>query len=248
MRQVLETGRRREDQAALIAQLLERGVDELRGLARRLDPRVAGIDDAERHRALPRTETLDGLRRGLAAPHVDPEDADRRHVELLDDLVDREEVRVERHGDAALGEPRESGALQIDELGMRGERRLLDVDDLRARRRQARELLRERIGNGQRACLKGLVVMVLGGERRERERSAYRSLQVRPAAQLAVGELEVADERLAVRFDRARDDRLPEVRVVVVETLERPALTVAPGLREWREQVVPADLTVVDHV
>src|SRR5439155_9192077 len=125
----------------------------------------------------------------------------------------------ERHGDAALGEPRESGALQIDELGMRGERRLLDVDDLRARRRQARELLRERIGNGQRACLKVLVVMVLGGERRERERSAYRSLQVRPAAQLAVSEFEVADARVAVRCDLARDDRLAEgLAVLVVKT------------------------------
>src|SRR5205809_1106436 len=181
MRQVLETGRRREDQAALIAQLLERGVDEL--------PR-----------------------------------------------------------DAALGEPRERGALQIDELGMRGERRLLDVDDLRAGRPQAGKLLRERIRDRERPRLEVLVVMVLGGERRERERAAYRSLQLRPAAQLAVGEREVADERRAVRFDRPLDDRLPEVRVVVVETLERPALAVAPGLPEPGAQVVPAALPVVDHV
>src|SRR5438093_12632223 len=102
MRQVLETGRRREDQAALIAQLLERGVDELPGLARRLDPRVAGIDDAERHRALPSAKTLDGLRRGLAAPRVDPEDADRRHVELLDEIADRGHVRRQSHSDAGI--------------------------------------------------------------------------------------------------------------------------------------------------
>src|SRR3989475_9254948 len=81
---------------------------------------------------------------------------------------------------------------------------------------------------------------------RECEWSAHRGLQL--AASDAPREFEVADERSSVGRDRSGDDRLPEVRVVVVEALERSAIAAVPRARERSEHVVPADLTIVDHI
>ena len=105
------------------------------------------------------------------------------------------------------------------------------------------------VGDGVRdregALLERLVMVVLR-EGRERERAAHRRLQL--TASDATRELEVAHERFSFGRDRSGDDRLPEVGVVVIEALERAALAAIPRPRERGEQIVPADLAVVDHV
>src|SRR4051812_30610473 len=157
----------------LVAHALQGRIDELPQLARRLDSRIASVDDAERHGAGVPTQPVDDTRRGLSAADVEPEACDRKTLEireLLDDPVDREEVRIQRHRYAGLRHALDRLCLEIDELGMRGERRLLDVDERRADRLEAAELRGERIRRRERALLEALVVRVLGRERRERER------------------------------------------------------------------------------
>src|SRR5581483_5995868 len=125
---------------------------------------------------------------------------------------------------AGRGETFERGAREVDVLGMRGEGGLLDVNQGRAGRLEAPQLRGERVGDAERAPLEALVVRVLRGERREGQRTADRRLQLAPCRALREGE--VAHERRAVGLDRAGDDRLAEVRVVVIEPLERSALRV----------------------
>src|SRR5256885_2954968 len=55
-----------------------------------------------------------------------------------------------------------------------------------------------------------------------------------------------SDATLCFFFFQA-EDGIRDYKVTGVQTCALP-ISVAPGLREWREQVVPADLTVVDHV
>src|SRR5439155_22250201 len=99
------------------------------------------------------------------------------------------------------------------------------------------------IGDRERAVLERVVMAILR-QGRERERSAHRGLEL-PAGD-ASREFEVADERPSVGPDRSGDDRLPEVRVVVVEAPERSATAALPRARERTEHVVPAALTTVD--
>ena len=157
-----------------------------------------------------------------------------------------EEVRIQREVDPRLREPVERRARELDQLWVSGERRLFDVHERRSRGLQTAQFSRERICDGERPLFEVPVVGVLCGERRECEGTADRGLELALRDRLRLRE--VRDERPAVGLDRAGDHRLPEIGVVVVEPLERSALAVAPGAREPSEQVVPADLAVVDHV
>src|SRR5439155_9005925 len=121
----------------------------------------------------------------------------------------------------------------------------LAVHQRGARGAETADLRVDGVGHRERAVPERVVMTILG-ECRERERSAHRRLQL--AASDGAREFEVAYERLSVGRDRSGDHRLPEICVVVVETLQRPPVAAFPRARERREHVVPADLTVIDHI
>ena len=130
---------------------LQRRFHQVADLARRFDARVARVDDAEHDRLLHRAEAVDRLRGILAAAHIDTELRDGERRELLDDLLGREEVRIQGERDAGPSETVERRTREVDELGVRGERRLLDVDERRARGLESAQLVSERVGDRERA-------------------------------------------------------------------------------------------------